>query len=439
MSTKNNRFQKKQPLRKLQTDRFLATFKPKTRISNLSNGILTKILSHLDDTDDYKNARISCKTFYNILHNVKEFDNFGYISKIIYFESHTPYKMELYNIIKIGDNYPINYLLGECFLKYNKKYGTEIYYNYKGEVVLRQMLRDGQLNGISQRFSDNHLVQKTEYVNGVKNGYRVILNPDDNEMIKTLYKFGVKSNVKKYYKNIIVTQSLFRNTLLQGETVVYFKDTFKIGALKHLLNFEYGLLHGCSLVHEYDRILKLNFKNGKLEGLQAVFTNENKLKCLLTFKNGKLHGRYAFFNSFKKVEEGYNYDGVFTKSINQSNPTELSEIIYPLVSNMIDGEYIERINMVEIRLLYKLNKFAGRFIFNDVSSGESTEINFYNANNFEYRKYHYGKEMIFFKKKFGEYYLSVYNLENENENLHKHLSDRRKQYSIYNFNKIYSV
>ena len=37
------------------------------------------------------------------------------------------------------------------------------------------------------------------------------------------------------------------------------------------------------MIHEHDRVLKLNFKHGQLDGLQAVFTIENKLKCLLTF------------------------------------------------------------------------------------------------------------------------------------------------------------
>ena len=47
MSYKNfTRIPKKQSLRKLQNDRFLATFKPKTKIYNLSIGIISNILSH---------------------------------------------------------------------------------------------------------------------------------------------------------------------------------------------------------------------------------------------------------------------------------------------------------------------------------------------------------------------------------------------------------
>ena len=300
------------------------------------------------------------------------------------------------------------------------------------------MLRGGILNGISQKFWNNHLVQKTEYFNGVKNGFRVILNSDENEMIKTFYNFGSRLYIKKYINNMVNTHSVYRNNVLHGETIVYFNDISNLGAVKNILNYEYGLLHGICLLHEYDRILKLNFKAGKLHGIQAVFTNEYKLKCLLTYKDGKLNGRYAFFNTFRKIEEGFNYDGIFTKYIKQTNPNDLSNMYYPLDKNMIDGEYIERIHMVEIRILYKMNKFAGRFIFNDIATGESTEINFYNENNFEYRKYHCGKELIFFRKKFGNYFLTVYDLEKEDENVNN-LSNIRKQYTIQNFNKVYNV
>ena len=33
--------------------------------------------------------------------------------------------------------------------------------------------------------------------------------------------------------------------------------------------------------------LKVQFKNGQLHGRQAVFTIENKLKCLIDFEQGK--------------------------------------------------------------------------------------------------------------------------------------------------------
>ena len=32
-----------------------------------------------------------------------------------------------------------NYLLSECFIKNNKKYGTETAFNYKKDIIIRQM------------------------------------------------------------------------------------------------------------------------------------------------------------------------------------------------------------------------------------------------------------------------------------------------------------
>ena len=106
---------------------------------------------------------------------------------------------------------------------------------------------------------------------------------------------------------------------------------------------------------------------------------------------------------------------------------------------MIHGEYIEKINSTETRLYYSENKFVGRFIFNDVTMCESIEINFYNLNNFKFRKYLHGEEMILLTKKYGEYTLTIYNMNQERDNIFIPLRQRRKKYELTNFFKCLSI
>ena len=100
--------------RLLYNKRFLECFNPKKNILDLSLGILTKIFDFIDDSDDYKNVRLTCKRFYNILENYKEFDSFGFVSKIYRIKNHVPIKLEHYNVIKLDNLQPINYLISEC-------------------------------------------------------------------------------------------------------------------------------------------------------------------------------------------------------------------------------------------------------------------------------------------------------------------------------------
>ena len=285
-------------------------------------------------------------------------------------------------------------------------------------------------------FENNKLIQQSTFYDGIENGEKLTLVFDLNILIKTLYGIGIKISVKTYKDNNLIIHAKFRNKSLHGETIIYFNEPFKNGDIKNVLNFNRGVLYNTCLIHEHDRILKLKFKNGLLHGRQAVFTIENKLKCLIDYEQGKIWGRYAIFNSYKKIEEGYSYDGVIKGNITL-NSSDLTHIVYPFENSMLNGEYIEKINSTETRLYYRENKFVGKFVFNDVTMCESIEINFYNLNNFEYRKYLHGKEMILLKKKYGEYTLTLYNMNQDRTTIFLPFSQRRKQYELTNFYKSY--
>lgn len=409
-------------------------FTPKKNILDLSYSTLLKIFDYINDSVDYENLRETCKTFYKILEDKKEFDQFGYLSKIVYFKQHKPLKVEYYCLVRAANQNIITFLYRECYIKHKKKMGAELTYNYGGSISSKSMWKKGKLEGICHNYVDNQLVVQSEFLEGMRHGDKIIIIPEKDEKIISKYALGFKLNLKKFKTNTMSIDANFRNKELHGKTLVYFSEVLKRGNIKNILNFNYGLLNGTCLVHEHDRILKLNFSNGNLDGNQAILSIENKLRALIEYKDGRIYGRYAFFDKLKKVEEGYYYDGIYKNTITIFNPTELSKYVYPLKNNMIDGEYIERINLTEIRIMYKDDRFAGKYIMSDVTTGETVEINFFNKNNFEYRKYHYGKELIILRKKFGEYCLTIYNLEElENDPENMSITSRRQKVYLINF------
>jgi len=393
----------------------LLNYKATTTIEDLSNSIILYIISFIRNSNDIKNIRLISKRYYRLLKDIPFYNEYGYLSRILYFNRNKiPYKLEYYDI-KFNRGTLQNYFKSECFLKNSKKHGIHLVYNKENEIVRREYYRYGKLNGPKCEYINNRLTKKIPYLDGLKNGDIVYFNDISNEMLVTKFLIDIKIEFKKYKCNILITHSQFSNNYLNGKTIIYYLKPYQKNKIKNLLTFKLNNLEGSCLIQEHDRILKLNFINGLLDGVQSVYTIEKKLKCLLHFREGKLDGPYKFFDSFKKVEEGFIQNGSFNKLLTIYNTVELSKYIYPLSYNQLDGEYIERVSLSEIRILYKRNRFVGKFMFNSIQDGESIDFQILNRNNFEYRRYKFGKELIIFKKHFGKYSLNIYNLEEESK------------------------
>ena len=385
---------------------------------NLSTYLLTKIFSHLSTTYDYKNIRLVCKSFYEICENIKVFDAFENIIKIFFIQNHKLYKVYIYNTF-FHNHMQKKYLFRVFFIKNEVKNGLAIEYDSINNIRKRSNFKNGKLYGTTIDYKNNKLYKTTEYIDDIKNGKQIYYHNYYNKRVEKEYILGILLSLKKYFKNYILIDAKFRSNILNGKTIIYsYSANSTINRIKNILFFKNNHLHGSSVIREFDRILKLNYFSGKLEGVQSVYNIDNKLKFLGSYVNGKLNGKYTTFNSYKKIEEGYFSNGKFDKFISIYNISELSKTIYNLKHGFLHGNYIERINFIEIKLSYNYGFFDGKFQLNDVTHGETLEITFYNKNNFIYKKMKFGVEYIIFKKVFGKYSIIIYDIESESHVRH---------------------
>ena len=368
-------------------------------IEELSTSLICKILLNINDTETFQNARLTNKLFYRILKNYKAFSKKNKLSKIVYFKDHIPIKIEHYSYLQ-------NYILTNCITEYcnYKKNGTSIEYNIFNHILSKSYYKDNLLDGISNHYLNNKLVMSSTYKNGVKHGWEHS-QCDNYTQYDKKYLFGSSCKIMKFIKNNIIYKALFKHNILHGITIVYDKYT---GDKKNILNFKYNKLDGQSTVTEFDRILKMQYKFGYLDGSQMVFSKDNKLKFVGDYKNGVLCGNYIIFKDAEKKEEGtLDIFGKYNKYI-VYNGGNYIKIDYPIINSKLDGLYTELIGSYKVNVSFKDNKFNGYYLLHDINTSERIELKIYNENNFEYKKSLNNVCITIIKKNMGIYTLILY-------------------------------
>jgi antitoxin component YwqK of YwqJK toxin-antitoxin module len=368
-------------------------------IEDLSTSLICKILLNINDTKTFQSARITNKLFYRILKNYKAFSKKNKLTKIVYFKNHKPIKIEHYSYLQ-------HYVLNNCITEYYnyKKNGTSIEHNVFNQIVSKSYYKDNLLDGISKQYHDNKLVESTTFKNDVKHGWQHSWF-DNYIQYDKKYIFGSLCKLMKFIKNNMIYKALFKHNILHGLTIVYDRYT---GVKKNILNFKYNKLDGLCIVTEFDRILKMQYKFGYLDGAQMVFTKDKELKFVGNYKGGVLHGNYIIFNHSEKKEEGtLDIYGNYNKYIVYNGP-DFIKVEYPLTSSKLNGLYIESIGSYTMSLSFKDNQFNGYYLLNDSQTLEQIEIKIYNENNFEYKKIENTKCTVILKKNMGIYTLILY-------------------------------
>lgn len=389
-------------------------YRKKATINDLPYSILANILSYLSNTWDYKRARKVCKRFYWILENFKVFGLGGEVIKKVYFKHHSPYKCEMF---RIGMTYSADfkyYMFKVYQIKRWRKNGIEFTYSTNGEIKKKINYKMGKKHGITIDYYRNKPILLSEYSNGLQHGRESIFSNQGIIFIDKKYVLGNKIEYKKFIKNKLVMAADFNNNLLEGELCLYFAynsllppSSWKYN-IKTKLLFKNDELHGLSYITQYDRILKLNFVNGTLDGVQQVFDLDHNLSFVGEFKNGVLNGNYSIFSNGKKTEYGEVYSNTHR---NIWSIIENVKLKFPLKCEILNGEYIEQHpNNRVLSMTYLNGTFNGSFTEVSIDKGETIEIKIYNRNNFEYKRHIYGDKIISLKKTFGTYILSITNL-----------------------------
>lgn len=385
------------------------------KINELPILVLINIFSFIRKTNDYKSIRSVCKRFHKLLPNVMAFDCFGTNIKTVYIKEGKVKKIEhIYRNIFYSDKY---YLARVIQIQNNKKNGFDVSFDENGNIMKKISYKNGLYNGPTTYFKNLKPSQIINYKNGLKHDYEHLFIKKKKIIIEKKYAYGILLLFTKYERNNKLIESQFLNKNLNGITKLFFNYNYNNYSdrygIKSILDFKNGMLFGESKITQFDRVLHLNFKDGLLNGIQMVFSLDNKLTFLARYRNGELNGKYTIYDNDKKVEYGNIYRGLPNGEIVTFKKDLGLCINYNFEYGRLNGEYKEIFDDKRtITILYKNNKFAGKFIYKDEEFNIRTEITIYNDNNFEYRRYESGISSVSFIKKYDSYTLTTINLTN---------------------------
>ena len=271
------------------------------KLNELPISVLTNIFSFVRKTNDYKSIRSACKRFHKLLPNVMSFDCFGTNIKTIYITDGTVRKIEhIYRNIFFSDKYYISRVIN---IQNNKKNGFDVTFDENGNLKKKISYRNGILNGPTTYFRNLNPIKMINYKNGLKHDYEHTFLKRKQILIEKKYLFGILLLYSKYEKNNKTVESYFRNKNLNGITKLFFNFNYyndRYGT-KSILDFKNGMLSGESKITQFDRVLHLNFIDGLLNGIQKVFSLDNKLTFLAKYRNGELNGKYVIYENDEKI------------------------------------------------------------------------------------------------------------------------------------------
>ena len=355
-------------------------------VINLPITILDNIFVFINDTESYSSLRISCKSFYYLLREVKRYYNNYKIKELFVFLNG---QLDGYHVkwyINTG-------LQSIVFYTNSKKNGEQTNYYPSGNIKLIQHYTHGKLNGIEQYYSnfDNNLVRFCEYKDGIKINEEVTYNKDGTILyIKThindhIYKLKYNS----HYKTI---EASFVNNILHGKQIItYLKndlDYFKHN--KIIKTFNYGKLTAIGKYKNNNLIEKFYIKNGKKDGWAFKWHSNNKLKSLCYFNNNNYEKSLKIWNETYKFIETINFSNNLPHGLYTSQSKYIKKTI-PYINAIIDGYVIEKVDCINLTYYIKFKNNEFDRIIKKQSDISSEEI-FLDIDYFSYTKYKYGKK-----------------------------------------------
>jgi antitoxin component YwqK of YwqJK toxin-antitoxin module len=353
--------------------------------------ILDNIFLFINDTDSYANIRISCKSIYFVLKDVKRYYNNKSLKELFVFSDG-----------ELG-GYHVKWYINRClesivFYVNSKKNNEQTYYYSSGNIKLIQHFKYGKLNGLEKQYSnyENMLVRQCEYKDNVKVNDELTYNKDGTLLyIKThINKNIYKLKYRDEWKEIEAT---FVNEILHGKQIITYKNNeleyFKNN--KIIKTFNYGQLTAISKYENNNLIEKFYIKNGKKDGWDFKWHSNNKLKSLCYFNSNNYEKSLKIWNNNYNFIETIQFSNNLPHGLYKSKSKFIKKTI-PYVNGIIDGYITEKIKCINLLyyIKFKNNEFD-RVIKkqNDISCEEI----FLDIDYFSYTKYKYGKKQYSFK------------------------------------------
>lgn len=362
-------------------------------IIHLPISVLDNIVNQICETKGYASIRISCKSFYFLLPEVKRYYINKRIREVFVFTNHI---LNGYHI-----TWYVNKNVSKMVMYLNsKKNNQEVSYFPTGNIERISIYQNGKLNGIEKIYSnyEKKLIRYTEYKNDKKINEELIYNNKGFIMYKIIHIDDNVYTIYYYDSNYRVIIGNFVNGILQGkhtsklvnpDNINYYKFDKKVN------KYNYGHLDSMSLYHKDTLIENFTIKNGKKHGWAYNWYSNHKLKAMAFFNQNKYEKKYKIWNKNFDTVETFNFKNDKLNGLYKSSSIYTEKTI-PYVDNLIHGYVEEKIKscLYNSKIKFKNNNFAGIIKIEK----DFTKVEIYlDFDYFIYTKYAYNKKKFTLK------------------------------------------
>ena len=363
-------------------------------IVELPISILDNIISNINDTYTYANLRLSCKSFYYLVKEVKRYYNNKTIKELFMFGDNS--MLNGYHV-----TWHINTNVSSMVVyKKSKKMGDQTYYYPSGNIKCIQEWNNGKLNGFGRYYNNltNTLVKIIEYNDSVKVNDEIIYNKHGKIVFKIhhlndhIYKITFNHNDYK------IIEATFVNNKLHGTLIVTYlnpKNLMYIKCNKHVYTYDNGILKSISNYFDNNLLEKFNVIKGKKEGWAFKWHKNHKLKFLANFKQNQ------YEKSIKLWHELGNFNETIQFIDNKPNGNYKSQTKWvtktiPYVNGEIHGMVTEKIEC--INLTYNISFLNHNFAHTVNKTNDIFREEIYlDIDYFNYTKYRLNKKLYSFR------------------------------------------
>ncbi len=388
--------------------------------------ILDNILNNVHDTYTYSSIRISCKSIYYLLPEVKRYYTNGRLKEIFVFMNH---KLNGYHILwYINENVSNMVLYVE-----NNKHREEINYYPSGDVRRVTTFNNGILDGFEKIYSnsDKILLRQTEYKDDKKVNQEMIYNNKGYMLYKIIYIDDNIYSLTYYDYNFRTIKGTFVNDILQGNHTTYLLHPNNIKYYKfnkQIVKYNYGNVDNISLYNKDSLVENFSIKNGKKNGWAYKWHPNHKLKSMAYFSNNQYEKKYKIWHDNFSNVETFEFKNNKLNGLYKTSCSYFEKII-PYYNNKINGYVEENIKCANssLKLKFKNNKFDGVVkIKNEISSYEI----YLDTDYFVYTKYRYEKKIYTLKIINNFVSLTYFDPESDSTILHNYSCLLPPYYSI---------
>ena len=352
--------------------------------------ILDAIISNINDTKSYAILRLTCKSFHNLLTEVKRFYNNKSLKEMFIFKNGI---LNGYHV-KWYINQQLSYM--GLYLDGNRE-KEETFYYPSGNLKISKYYLNNLLNGFEKHYTNYNksIIKYCEYKNGDKINDEIIYNKYGDILFKKTYINNYIYKLFYYDSNYKIIEATFINNILQGTHIIkyIFSNYLKYDSI--IQKFNYGELTSYSKYFKSNLIEKFNIKNGKKNGWAFKWYNNNKLKSLSYFNQNNYNRILKLWEENGHLTESIQFDNNKPNGYYKSSSKYISRKI-PYTNSKINGYVEEKIKCINLNYSIKFSNNNFDHVITKSNDIFREEI-YLDTDYFSYTKYKYNKKVYSLK------------------------------------------